>query len=74
MAAYWYQVHYGFADPFGLCASAWSPVSSLPHALTSNKKHHMHDADAAPILMHECNTQHCVAAYTKLLLLAGFEH
>ncbi|KAL0032094.1 hypothetical protein WJX77_004782 [Trebouxia sp. C0004] len=25
MAAYWYQAHYGFADPFGMYASAWSP-------------------------------------------------
>lgn len=64
MAAYWYQAHYGFADPFGTYASAWSPVSSLPHALKPNKVHHMHDADAAPTTGHECNTQYCIAAYT----------
>ena len=27
MAAYWYQLHYGFPDPFAMYASAWSPVS-----------------------------------------------
>lgn len=29
MAAYWYQAHYGFADPFAMYASAWSPVSHI---------------------------------------------
>ena len=65
MAAYWYQAHYGFADPFGLYASAWSPVSSLPHTIAPDEVHHMHDVDAAAILMHRCNTHHCIAAYTK---------
>lgn len=29
MAAYWYQAQYGFADPFAVYASAWSPVSPI---------------------------------------------
>lgn len=31
MAAYWYQAHYGFFDPFAMCASPWSPVSIIRH-------------------------------------------
>lgn len=64
MAAYWYQAHYGFADPFGMYASAWSPVSSLPHAPTPS--------DAAPMTASSRYTELYCCLYNPLL--ARCEH
>ncbi|DBB04839.1 TPA: hypothetical protein ACH3X3_010127 [Trebouxia sp. C0006] len=52
MAAYWYQAHYGFADPFGMYASAWSPHQFLSQMSPGSPMHGSSSLASAASMFH----------------------